>query len=110
MLAAALVGYTNIDGQGIEGLELAYNKILAGGDGHIQADVDARQEPIPGTERQVVRPVDGASLKLTIDATAQQFTEQEVQKAVDQYHPEGATAIVMDVQTGDILALASNPG
>jgi stage V sporulation protein D (sporulation-specific penicillin-binding protein) len=109
-LGAALLGYTNIDGQGIEGLELAYNRLLGGRDGHIQADVDARQAPIPGTERQVVPPIDGKPLKLTVDATIQQFSEQELQKAVDLYHPEGACAIVMDVQTGEILALANEPG
>src|SRR5207237_7474779 len=100
----------NIDGQGIEGMELAYNKILAGRDGHTQADVDARQEPIPGTERQVVPPIDGVRLKLTVDATIQQICEQELQKPVDLYHPEGACAIVMDVRTGEILALANSPG
>jgi stage V sporulation protein D (sporulation-specific penicillin-binding protein) len=110
MLAAAVLGYVDIDGKGIEGLERYYDRVLAGRDGHTVADVDAKQDVIPGTERQAVPPVDGQDLKLTVDAVIQQFAEQELQKAVEQYSPDGATAIVMEIKSGEVLALANAPG
>ncbi len=109
-LAAAVLGYVNIDQQGIEGLELQFDRVLAGKDGYIVAEVDARQEVIPATERQAVAPVDGKSIVLTLDATVQQFAEHELQKAVEQWHPESASVIVMDVRSGEVLALANTPG
>jgi cell division protein FtsI/penicillin-binding protein 2 len=109
-LAAAVLGYVDIDGKGLEGLERYYDRILGGRDGHTIADVDARQEVIPNTERQVVPPEDGKSIRLTLDPTIQQFAEQEVQKAYEQYKAEAAMAVVYDVLTGEILALVNVPG
>lgn len=108
-LASNTLGFTNIDGFGIEGLEASLNPILSGKPGLISADVDARGEILPGSRRWKRLPVDGASLRLSLDLVLQGVAEAEVDKAVQQYQAKGATCIVMDVQTGEILAMAVNP-
>jgi stage V sporulation protein D (sporulation-specific penicillin-binding protein) len=108
-LAAHVLGYTDTDGIGLEGIELAQDKVLRGRDGHIVAEVDATQHPIPDTEREAVHPVDGKDVVLTLDANIQQFAEDALARVAEEEHPEGATAIVMDVRTGEILAMANLP-
>jgi stage V sporulation protein D (sporulation-specific penicillin-binding protein) len=108
-LAAHVLGYTDTDGIGLEGIELAQDRVLRGRDGHIVAEVDATQHPIPDTEREAVHPVDGKDVVLTLDANIQQFAEDALARVAEVEHPEGATAIVMDVRTGEILAMANLP-
>lgn len=109
-LAAALLGLVDPDGRGIDGLELLHNNLLSGKDGFVSAQVDAKGDVIPGTEREQVDPRDGQEIWLTLDPTIQEFSERELQKAVETYKPESATAIVLDVRTGEVLALANAPG
>lgn len=109
MLAAHVVGYTDTDGRGLEGIELAQNALLRGRDGYSLTEVDATGTPIPNKEREAVRPVDGKEVVLTLDASIQQFAEDALAKVVQEEKPECATAIVMDVQTGHIFAMANLP-
>jgi stage V sporulation protein D (sporulation-specific penicillin-binding protein) len=108
-LAAHVLGYTDTDGIGLEGIELAQDRVLRGRDGHIVAEVDATQNTIPDTEREVVHPVDGKDVVLTLDANIQQFAEDALARVAEEEHPESATAIVMDVRTGEILGMANLP-
>jgi stage V sporulation protein D (sporulation-specific penicillin-binding protein) len=108
-LASVLLGYTNTEGIGIEALELSLNKHLQGKDGYIVADVDAMGGIIPATEREVKHPVAGKDVRLALDGVIQEMAERELGKAVEQYNPESAIAIVMDVRSGDVLALANFP-
>lgn len=108
-LAAHVLGYTDTDGRGLEGIELAMDSVLRGRDGYSVAEVDATGRPIPSKEREVIPPVDGKDVALTLDAAVQQFTEDALAKVVEEEKPESATAIVMDVRTGEILAMANLP-
>lgn len=108
-LAAHVIGFTNIDGDGIEGLEKAYDRYLRGRDGYVIAEIDARGRVIPGTRRHRVEPVHGMDLVLTIDATIQHALETELARSFADYGAVGASAVVMDPQTGEILALANMP-
>jgi stage V sporulation protein D (sporulation-specific penicillin-binding protein) len=108
-LAAHVLGYTDTDGRGLEGIELAQDAVLRGRDGYSLAEVDATGRPIPNKEREVVRPVDGKDVMLTLDAVIQQYAEDALEKVIQEEKPESATAIVMDVVTGHILAMANRP-
>ncbi len=108
-LAAHIVGFTNVDGKGIEGLERVYDKQLRGTDGYVVAEVDARGKIIPGTRRDRVEPINGGDIVLTIDSTLQRSLEHELEKSYKAHSAAGATAIMMEPKTGEILALANMP-
>ena len=108
-LAAHILGFTNVDGKGIEGLEKVYDKELAGQDGYVIAEVDARGKIIPGSRRDRVEPVHGKDLVLTIDSPLQHCLEMELEKSYSAHSANGASAVVMEPRTGEILALANMP-
>jgi cell division protein FtsI/penicillin-binding protein 2 len=108
-LAAHVTGFVNADGKGCEGLERTENALLQGKDGELRTDVDAIGRPIPDTDQFYQPAVNGGAVKLTIDSNIQQFAEAELKKIMDTFAPEGATAIVLDTRTGEILALANAP-
>lgn len=108
-LASHVIGFTDIDGIGREGIEKVFDKYLRGTDGHVVAEVDARSKVIPGTRRERVEPVDGMDIVLTIDSTIQHSLEAELRKSYEKYSAAGASAVVIDPKTGEILALANLP-
>lgn len=108
-LAAHILGFTNDDGTGIEGLEKAFDRELRGFDGYVIAEVDARGKIIAGSRRERVEPVHGKDLVLTIDSTLQHCLEMELEKSYSSHGAIGASAVVMDPKTGQILALANMP-
>lgn len=108
-LAAHVLGFTNSDGKGQYGLELVCNKWLQRKDGSEVQDVDRKGRIIPGTVRSEKDPVDGAAVTLTIDARIQQVAERELGYACDRYKAKGGTCVVLDPQTGEILAMANYP-
>lgn len=107
-LAAHLIGFTGIDNNGLEGLELFYDKDLHGRPGEAQILRDARQQELL-LERNYVAPVEGFHLVLTIDETIQYIAERALDKAYSKYSAKAAMIIVMDPKTGEILALANRP-
>ena len=108
-VAANLIGWTDLDGIGQAGIEWRYDKLLVGQDGERGAQVDALGEVIPQTEK-IVRPArNGEDVVLTIDTTLQQFADGALDRCAAKYRPESAVAIVMDVRTGDVLAMSSYP-
>jgi len=108
-LAAHILGFTDVDGKGIEGLEKAFNDELGGRDGYVIAEVDARGKIIPGTRRDRLEPIQGKDLVLTIDSTLQHRLEMELAKSYSDHAAVGASAVVIDPKTGQILALANMP-
>ncbi len=108
-LASHVLGTVNVDGQGIEGLELYYNHVLNGQTSRISSEKDAMGRRIFEDEKGILAIKDGQSLILTIDKTIQYETEQTLQQFVSNLDAKSASAIVADVQTGDILALANVP-
>ncbi len=109
-LAAHVLGIAGIDNQGLEGLELYYDKLLRGTPGNLVIEKDARGRDIPHARQGYIPPEDGLSLVLTIDETIQYIAERELDLLMQgPSSPKGATVIVMDPKTGDILALANRP-
>jgi cell division protein FtsI (penicillin-binding protein 3) len=105
--ASQLLGFVHRDGQGASGLEYQYNKQLDGTDGLRTIVNDAIGQPISIDDQRAMRP--GKTLRLTIDAALQDQVEQVLAGVGAQYSPKGATAIVMNPNTGAILALANWP-
>ena len=109
-LAAQILGFTDPDGGGIEGIEHSQDAKLRGQDGLAVAEVDRKGRFIPGTERPGRTPANGQDLVLTIDKDLQNVADTEVAKAVQAHHARNGVAIVLDPKTGEILALANAPG
>lgn len=109
-LAAHVIGFTNIDNDGIDGVEKMMEQYLKGVPGKILSEVDASGMELNMSEEQYIQPQDGNDVVLTIDETIQFFAEKALEKAIsDNNVLNGATAIVMDPRNGEILALSSMP-
>ena len=109
-LASHLIGFAAMDNIGREGIECGFDSYLKGTEGKyiIEKDVKGRQIAT-GSLREIQAPTEGMNVYLTIDSSIQYVAERELKKAVDQYKPESASVMVMDVKTGEILAVASWP-
>jgi cell division protein FtsI (penicillin-binding protein 3) len=108
-LAASVIGFTGTDGVGLAGLELKYEGALRGVEGIGTAHRDAIGRELVQTERILAHPRDGDTLMLTIDEVVQHIAERELGRAVAGASAQGGVAIVMDPQSGAILALAVLP-
>lgn len=108
-LAAQVVGFTNIDGQGLEGLELVHDDILRGADGTLAREIAPQGLTIAGGLFEVVPPEPGTDVVLTIDREIQAIAEDAAIRAVETYDAVGASVVVMEAKTGDVLAMASVP-
>ena len=106
-LLSQLIGFVGMD-QGWAGLEIYYEEILKGRDGHIVFPTDNKGREIPGV-RRYISPKEGMDLYLTIDETIQFIVERELAKAMIQFNPERVSAIAVNPKTGEILAIASKP-
>lgn len=109
-LASHVVGFTGDDNQGLYGVELVFDEILRGKEGKILSEVDVLGRPLPLYEERRIDPTAGHNIVLTIDETIQHFVEKELERVIiSDKIANGASAIIMDPQTGDILAMASKP-
>ncbi len=107
-LASHALGFVNWDGEGVAGLEKEYDSDLEGTPGRIIFNVDTRGHPLRG--KVEVPPVQGRSLVLSIDRTVQYVAERELKAGVEKSRAAAGVAIVMESDTGRILALANYPG
>lgn len=108
--ASQLIGFTDNSGRGVDGLEWAWNKKLGGKNGVVVSQVDARQRPIPGTIEESRPPVAGQTVVTTIEPDIQAAADDAVQTIVTKFKPpQGALAIVMRPQTGEIVAMSTAP-
>ncbi|QGG47847.1 stage V sporulation protein D [Heliorestis convoluta] len=108
-LASHVLGITDIDSRGLEGLELIFDQQMRGVPGKLVAEYDAANRELPQAQHAFIRPVDGHSVVLTIDETIQYIVERELDKLERERNPKGATVIVMEAKTGRILALSNRP-
>jgi cell division protein FtsI (penicillin-binding protein 3) len=106
--AAHIVGFTGVEDNGQEGVELAFNKDLAGRAGSRRVIKD-RLGRIVEDVREQVPPVDGRDLHLSIDSKVQFFAYQKVRDAVLEHKAKAGSVVVLDVRSGEILALANYP-
>ena len=106
-LGAHLLGYVGLDNVGLSGLEAAYDKVIRGKEGKLIAHTDARRQTFGG--RLEKAPTAGGSLELTIDEQLQYIVERELRAGVEENNADGGAAVLLDPQTGEILAIASWP-
>lgn len=107
--ACQVVGFTDIDNNGLEGIELQYNSYLKGVPGWRRAQKDAKQRELISKEVEMVPPVDGYNIHLTIDEVIQSITEKELRATCEKYNALGGSVIVLDPKSGDVLAMATYP-
>lgn len=108
-MAAALLGFVGSEGQGLNGLEMSYEKELQGVPGKMLVEVDAQGRVIPQSSRLVQPARAGNNLILTLDQTIQYYVERELDRLVSEHQPKWATILVMDPRTGEVLAMGSRP-
>lgn len=108
-IAAHVLGGVGEEGKGLEGLELKFEKQLAGRNGFKTTLKDARRRPISVAADDYLPPQNGQHLMLTIDSSIQMIAEQELAKACEQFNAKRGEVVVMDPKTGDVLALANWP-
>jgi stage V sporulation protein D (sporulation-specific penicillin-binding protein) len=108
-LASHVLGFTGIDSQGLDGVELIYDKYLRGVPGRIVSETDALSRKLPFGVEKYIPPEDGLNLQLTIDKVIQHIAERELEKALVEHGAKRGTIIVMDPRTGEILAMANKP-
>jgi cell division protein FtsI (penicillin-binding protein 3) len=107
-VASNLVGVVGTDGKGLTGLEYSLNPELAGQNGSATFQVVGGQQ-LPLADQTVVEPRLGTGVRLTIDKDLQYLAQQRLARAVEQVHGRSGSAVVMDVRTGQLLALADYP-
>ena len=102
------LGFVGIDNQGLSGLELEYDKYLTGASGAIKYYSDAKGNKL-NMSQVYQEPVNGMDLYLTVNYNIQAAVERELNNVMDKYNADGAWAIVMNPNNGEILAIASKP-
>ena len=105
-LAAHVLGYVGVDNVGLGGIEATFDKTVRGREGKLLVQTDARRQVFSRLERT---PTAGASLELTIDDNLQHIAEREVRAGVEAARADGGTAVILDPNNGEILAMASYP-
>lgn len=109
-LASHILGFTGSDDQGLNGIELVLESTLKGIPGKILNEVDVLGRQVRFSKERYIDAIDGYDVYLTIDETIQYLTEKALDQAILDYNlKNGATAIVMDPNTGEILGMASKP-
>lgn len=107
-LAANVIGATGWDGHGQIGLESSMDALLAGSDGSMTYDRGSDGAVIPGSWRDRQPAVNGFGVELTLDSDLQYYVQQQVQQAKDLSGASAASAVVLDVHTGQVLAMAND--
>jgi cell division protein FtsI (penicillin-binding protein 3) len=103
-----LLGFTNLDEAGLEGLEFAYNRSLAGIDGAKRVLVNGRAQVIQNVE-VLKAPMEGEDLVTSIDLRVQYLAYRELKAAIRGHHAKSGTVIVLDIATGEVLAMVNQP-
>ena len=110
-LASQVIGFTNASNTGSEGIEASYNRFLEGSAGRVITTKGNNEMDMPFSYEKYVQSQEGCSVILTLDATVQACLEKQMQAAMDRYNVQnGAFGMVMDVNTGEILAMATLGG
>jgi len=106
---AHVLGHTRADGEGLTGVELSYNKYLAGIPGVKIAETDNKSQELPYTISEYTKPVPGKDVVLTVDQMIQHFAEKAAQQALNDNKAKAVSIIVMNPQNGEVLAMANKP-
>ncbi len=106
--AAHVVGFADVELKGQEGVELAFDKQLAGKEGSRRVIKDRMGRAVEDVG-ETLHPVDGKDVVLSVDSKVQFFAYQKLRDAIAQHKAKAGSVVVLDVQTGEILALANYP-
>mgnify|MGYP001578719268 FL=1 len=104
-----VIGHTNLDGNGVNGVELSYNNELAGVPGVKVVETDRDSNELPYTEAVTVQPVNGKNLTLTIDERIQELAERVAKETLTQNSSKSVSITIMNPKNGEILAMANAP-
>ncbi len=107
--AGQVLGFTNVDGKGASGVEMEFDSLLAGTNGYEIMQRDGLGRKMPSVDYPKVDPVPGCNIQLTLDMNIEQIVEQELEAGVQRTGAASATAVFMDPNTGEILAMANYP-
>ena len=107
-LASHILGITDIDGNGLAGVELFYDRFLKGKEGWVRVLQDSASRKVIITP-EVISPQEGASIDLTIDAQLQYWTEKCLEDTIKDFRAKRGSVVVMDASNGEILSLANYP-
>lgn len=106
--AAHVVGFTNVEDKGQEGMELAFNSLLSGKAGSRRVIKDRLGRVVEGVG-ETIPPLDGRDMQLSIDSKVQFFAYQKLRDQVIAHKAKAGTVVVLDAITGEVLALANYP-
>ncbi len=106
---ANVLGHTNSDGNGLTGVELYYNKYLAGIPGIKISETDRKSEELPYTISDYTKPIEGKDVVLTIDEMIQYFCEKAASQAMIDNKAAGVTIVAMNPKNGEILGMVNKP-
>lgn len=107
--ASSVLGFTGNDNQGLYGLEYYYDEELTGTNGRIVTVKDSKGNKLPTDYETSIDAIDGNSLVLTVNQTIQYYLEKGLRNTLEEYQCKGAYGVVMDCNTGGVLAMASLP-
>jgi cell division protein FtsI (penicillin-binding protein 3) len=108
-LGANVLGFTTVEGEGTAGIEMQFESVLAGKNGKRTAEVDGGGRIIPNGYTSQVDPQPGGDVQLTIDRDLQWYAQKVLAEQIEKADAHSGTATLMDVTTGEVLALASVP-
>lgn len=108
-LAASIIGFIGQDNVGLAGIEASLDDVLRGTPGRVIYERDSTGRPIPLGRYVAREPIPGADVVLTIDRYLQDLAERTLREAIEEHQASGGTILIMDPNSGDILALASEP-
>ena len=108
-IGGQVIGYCNVDGEGITGLELQYDDILQGTPGTYKAERGENGIPIPGGVKEETPAVNGTDIMISLDIKMQDAMEQSLAAGLEPMGADGGSAILMDAESGEIFAICSLP-
>jgi cell division protein FtsI (penicillin-binding protein 3) len=108
-LAAQVLGFVDVDGKGLAGVEQQYDGLLRGRPGELLLEQDPQGRPIPSGQRHLKPPTPGTDIVLTIDQPLQYVAERALYQAVRRNHAKGGSVVVLAPATGEVLAMANLP-
>lgn len=108
-IGGQVIGFTDVDNRGLNGIELALDRYLKGKDGYVVMQRDGLGRRRPSVDYPRVEPTNGASAVLTIDIEYQAIAEEELARGIQRNHAESGLVVILDPATGEILAMANSP-
>ncbi|MBS4000321.1 MAG: PASTA domain-containing protein [Desulfobulbaceae bacterium] len=108
-IASQLIGFTDVDNNGLSGIELKWDSLLKGRDGYMIMNRDGAGRLRPAADLPLIPASDGYSMNLTIDIDLQRIVEHELKTGVDNAGAESGTVVALHPKTGEIIAIASYP-